>query len=86
MRRRGGSLRTGASTNVPSWRMLPASEPTLAASATTAIAAPILTPKNRGSVPRESDRLISTLRGKPGSGGSKFIFRREEMNFEPPDP
>ncbi len=33
--------RTGAPISVPSWRMLPASEPTLAASATTVISAPV---------------------------------------------
>ncbi len=37
-----GAFRTGAAITVASWRMLPASEPTLAASATTVIAAPIL--------------------------------------------
>ena len=36
------SLGIGAAITVASWRMLPASEPTLAASATTVIAAPIL--------------------------------------------
>ncbi len=35
-------LRIGAAITVASWRMLPASEPTLAASATTVTAAPIL--------------------------------------------
>ena len=36
------SVRTGAVITVAPWRMLPASEPTLAASATTVIAATIL--------------------------------------------
>ena len=35
-------VRTGATITVPSWRMRPASEPTLATSATTVIAAPFL--------------------------------------------
>ena len=39
------TLGAGASTGVPSWRMLPASEPTLAASATTVIPAPVLSGK-----------------------------------------
>ncbi len=39
------SVWTGAAITVPSWRMLPASQPTLAASATTVIAAPILSPR-----------------------------------------
>ena len=38
------SVWTGAAITGPSWRMLPASQPTLAASATTVIAAPILSP------------------------------------------
>ncbi len=40
-------LRTGAPISVPSWRKLPASEPTLAASATTVISAPVLSSRNR---------------------------------------
>ena len=39
-----GGVRTGAEITAASWRMLPASEPTLAASATTVIAAPIVSP------------------------------------------
>ena len=44
----GRWLRTGAAITVASWRMLPASEPTLAASATTVIATPILSQHRQG--------------------------------------
>ncbi len=43
---RKGRLGAGSSINFPSWRMPPASEPTLPASATTVISAPGLTPKS----------------------------------------
>ncbi len=46
--RRG--IRIGASITVASWRMLPASEPTLAASATTVISAPVLSVKPRAAL------------------------------------
>ena len=66
-------VRTGATITVPSWRMLPASEPTLAASATTVIAAPILSPRTcnfrgrvRGLTPPDSPTSL-------GGGGLSFM-------------
>ncbi len=58
---------------VASWRMLPASEPTLAASATTVIAAPALKGREKTARQKESGRIKRSEKW-PSTGYQRNVF------------